>query len=94
MTPDQIKQRIQAFKEGTQAQVRDLTGTQDHIEAVVVSEAFEGVSKVAQHKMIMALFTEEMTSGEVHALSLRTYTPEQFKKYSETFSSNPVPCIH
>lgn len=59
--------------------VRDLTGTHDHWEALVVSEAFAGKTRVEQHQMVYAALGELM-SGPVHALALKTYSPEIWAK--------------
>lgn len=48
-----------------------------HFEAVVVSAAFEGKSMVQQHQLVYAALGERMRS-EIHALSMRTYTPEKW----------------
>lgn len=54
--------------------IEDLTGTQDHYRAVVVSASFEGKSRIEQHQAVYAALGELM-AGPVHALSLSTYTP-------------------
>ena len=59
--------------------VKDLTGTRDHWEALVVSEAFAGKSRVEQHQMVYAALGELM-AGPVHALALQTYSPESWAK--------------
>ncbi len=82
MSPEQVKVRIETLAPGTQAQVMDLTGTQDHYQAVVVSPAFQGKLLMEQHRMVFALFKSEVDSGEVHALTLKTFTPEGYAKLS------------
>ncbi len=59
--------------------VTDLTGTRDHWEALVVSEAFNGKNRVEQHQMVYAALGELM-AGPVHALALKTYSPESWDK--------------
>ena len=49
----------------------------DHFEMRVVSPAFTGKSKVAQHQMVYQALGEHMRS-RIHALALKTYTPEQW----------------
>ncbi len=83
MTPDQLKTRIETIAPGTQAQVTDLTGTMDHYSAVIVSPAFAGKMMMEQHRMVYGLFPSEIQSNEVHALSIKTYTPEQYAKYQK-----------
>ena len=80
MTPEQIQVRLQDLGPGTQAQVTDLTGTQNHYQAVIVSPAFEGKMMMEHHRMVFGLFKSEVDSGELHALTLKTYSPSQFEK--------------
>lgn len=58
----------------------DLTGTQDHYQVVVVSSAFEGKAMIEQHRMVMGLVRAEVDSGELHALTMRTFTPAEYAK--------------
>jgi stress-induced morphogen len=59
--------------------VRDLTGTKDHWEALIVSSAFAGKSRIEQHQMVYAALGELM-AGPIHALALQTYTPESWSE--------------
>jgi acid stress-induced BolA-like protein IbaG/YrbA len=77
MTLQEIKERIEKNLETTHVQIQDLGGG-DHIRAIVVSPKFKGVPLIRQHKMILDLFVEEINSNEVHALTVKTLTPEQF----------------
>ena len=52
-----------------------------HFESVIVSDAFVGKSMVQQHQLVYAALGNRMRS-EIHALSMKTYTPEQWKKQS------------
>lgn len=82
MTPDQVKARIQEkLGTGTDAEIIDLTGTMDHYQAIVISPAFDGKIMVEQHRMVMGTLQTEINSGEVHALTMRTFSPAQYKKY-------------
>lgn len=78
MTLHEIKARIEAAIPTEFVDIIDLGGG-DHIRAIVVSEAFKGKGLLAQHKMILDLFTAEIETNEVHALTVKTMTPEQFK---------------
>ena len=51
--------------------------SETHFKVVAVSDAFEGVRKVARHQKIYALLADEL-AGPVHALALHTYTPEEW----------------
>ncbi len=57
----------------------DLTGTQDHYQARIVSQSFEGKGPIEQHKMVYAALGEAM-KGPIHALALKTYTPQAWTK--------------
>jgi acid stress-induced BolA-like protein IbaG/YrbA len=74
MQADELKKIIQAGVPSAQVEVQ---GDGDHFEATVVSEAFEGKSMVQQHQMVYAALGDLM-QGAVHALALRTYTPQQW----------------
>lgn len=74
--PEIIESKIRAGIPGVEVvEIRDLTGTKDHYEALVVSSAFEGRSRVQQHQAVYGALGELM-AGPVHALALSTYTPE------------------
>lgn len=61
-----------------QAEVRieDLRGDGDHYEAHVTSPAFRGLSRIQQHQLVYAALKGAM-NGELHALSVKTYIPDQ-----------------
>ena len=50
-----------------------------HFEAVIVSSAFEGKRMVAQHQLVYAALGDRMRA-EIHALSIQTYTPQQWQE--------------
>jgi stress-induced morphogen len=83
MTPDQLKAKLETLAPSTQADVMDLTGTMDHYQAVIVSPAFEGKMMIEQHRMVMKLMAAEIDTGEVHALTLKTFSPAQYQKFSQ-----------
>ncbi len=72
MTQEMMIQKLTQAYPNSNIQVFDLTGTQDHWEVSVESKAFAGKTRIQQHQDIMAVFSEELKSGEVHALSIRT----------------------
>jgi acid stress-induced BolA-like protein IbaG/YrbA len=77
MQAEQIQQLIEAGLPGSQAQVRGDDG--QHFDAIVVSPAFVGKSMIEQHRMVYATLGDRMHS-EIHALSMKTYTPESWAK--------------
>ena len=80
LEPEVLEQRIrESVGEVSHLVITDLTGTRDHWEALVVSAAFAGKTPVEQHQMVYAALGELM-AGPVHALALKTYSPESWAK--------------
>ena len=71
---EEIKQRIELAIPGAHAEVEDYTGGGDHFRATVTAAAFEGRSRIEQHRLVYDVFGSEI-GGPIHALSLRTQTP-------------------
>ena len=67
----EIKQRIEAAIPGSQAEVEDYTGGGDHFRATVSAAAFEGLSRIQQHRLVYDVFGAEI-GGAIHALALKT----------------------
>ncbi len=70
-TTDDLKARIEGAIPEARAEVVDLTGGGDHFRATVVSPAFAGLSRIAQHRLVYDVFGAEV-GGPIHALSLST----------------------
>ena len=70
----ELKQRIEDALPGAVVAVEDLTGGGDHFRAEVVSDRFDGLSRIQQHKLIYDVFGDEV-GGAIHALSIKTQTP-------------------
>jgi stress-induced morphogen len=70
----ELKQRIEDALPGAVVAVEDLTGGGDHFRAEVVSDRFDGLSRIQQHKLIYDVFGDEV-GGPIHALSIKTSTP-------------------
>lgn len=75
MTAEEMKARIESAIEGAEAHVRT---DGHHFEAVVVAPAFEGMSRIKQHRLVYGVLREELRE-EVHALALRTFTPADWE---------------
>jgi stress-induced morphogen len=71
-TAEDVKTRIEAAIPGATAQVDSADDV--HFSARVVSEAFAGLSRIEQHRLVYAAFEGELGS-EIHALQLKTETP-------------------
>jgi stress-induced morphogen len=73
-TAEDLKRRIEAAIPDARAEVDDLTGGGDHFRATVVAEAFAGLSRLEQHRLVYGIFGDEV-GGPIHALSIKTETP-------------------
>lgn len=58
-------------------EVYDLTGTMDHLEVFVRTKAFAGVSPLDRHRMVERALAPARADGRIHALQIRTATPEE-----------------
>jgi stress-induced morphogen len=74
MNPAEIESLIKEGIPDAKVTIEDLRGDGDHYAAYVVSEAFEGKTRVQQHQMVYQALQGRM-GGELHALALQTSTP-------------------
>lgn len=72
MTPEQIEQRLHEKFPDCDALVEDLTGGMNHFEVRVASTVFSGKSRIEQQRLVMDAFSDELKTGEVHALTIKT----------------------
>jgi len=63
--------------------IRVLGDDGTHFEAIVVSAAFEGKRMVQQHQLVYQALGDRMRA-EIHALSMKTYTPQQWQQLNAT----------
>jgi len=78
----QVEAMIKAKLPEAEVIVKDLTGGGDHLEAIVVSSEFEGKTRVKQHQLVYGALSEAMASEAIHALALKTYTPDAWSSAS------------
>lgn len=74
MRADEIEEMIRAALPDADVTITDLAGDGDHYAAHVVSAAFRGITRVAQHKAVYAALDGRM-GGVLHALQLTTAVP-------------------
>jgi acid stress-induced BolA-like protein IbaG/YrbA len=72
--PGSIEDSIRCGLPVTHLQV---SGDGAHFEAVIVSPSFTGLSRVKQHQLVYAALGDRMRE-EIHALSMKTYSPEEW----------------
>jgi stress-induced morphogen len=75
MAANEIEALVKEALPDAKVTVEDLAGDGDHYAATVVSEAFRGLSRVKQHKLVYDALQGRM-GGELHALALQTSAPE------------------
>jgi len=75
---EDIAQRIEAAIPGASAEVEDYTGGGDHFSATVTAEAFEGLSRIQQHRLVYDVLGADV-GGAIHALALKTQTPAKIQ---------------
>ena len=73
VTPESIKASIEA---GIDCTTVDVAGDGQHFEALIVSDAFRGLSRLARHRLVYAALGDRMRA-EIHALSMTTVTPDE-----------------
>jgi stress-induced morphogen len=73
---DDIIAKIREALPDAVVEMQDLTGTEDHWQAKIVSGAFAGKSLIQRHRLIMAALAEEM-KGPIHALTMDLKTPDE-----------------
>lgn len=56
-----------------------VTGDGQHFDAVVVSDEFAGKNRIQRQSLVYKTLGDRMT-GEIHALSMKTFTPEEWEK--------------
>ncbi|MGE5385216.1 MAG: BolA family protein [Betaproteobacteria bacterium] len=75
MLPEQIKSLILA---GLACEQIEIDGDGHHFEALVVSAAFAGKNRVQRQQTVYATLKDRLDSGELHAISFKTLTPEEW----------------
>ena len=76
MKAEAIIAKIRGALPDAHVDLKDLTGTEDHWQASIVSAAFAGKSLIQRHRLVMAALAEEM-KGPIHALTLDLATPDE-----------------
>lgn len=76
VTPESIQVNI---AQGMVTEHLSVTGDGQHFEAVVVSAEFASKSRIQRHQLVYQTLGDRMR-GEIHALSMKTYTPEEWSQ--------------
>ena len=75
VSPESVRKGIEA---GLACEHLEVIGDGQHFQAIIVSAAFEGRSRVQRHQLVYAALGERMRE-EIHALSMKTLTPEEWR---------------
>ena len=94
---ERIERAVRDVFAPVQLEVRDDSGqhavpkgSESHWALLIVSGAFEGLTRVARHRAVYGALSDELTSG-VHALKLETFTPAEWAaKDSAEASATPL----
>jgi acid stress-induced BolA-like protein IbaG/YrbA len=76
VTPESIRENI---AQGMKTSHLEVEGDGQHFFAVVVSGEFEGLNRVQRHQRVYQTLGERMRE-EIHALSIKTFTPQEWEK--------------
>lgn len=78
----QVKEIILQGLPDAHVEVQDLTGTNDHLGLLVVSDEFKGKMLLQQHQLVMDLLKESLKEA-VHAVQIKTMTKATYEKRKE-----------
>ena len=81
ISPQQVQTIIQERLPNSEVRV---VGDGQHFEAIIISPDFAGKTRVKQHQTVYQALQAELASETIHALSLKTYTPESWQAASQT----------
>lgn len=76
VTPESIRRNIE---QGMTHTYLTVNGDGTHFEAVVVSEEFTGKSRIQRHQLVYQTLGDRMRN-EIHALSMKTFTPQEWQQ--------------
>ena len=78
MQPTSNEDIQQALENGLSASKIEVSGDGYNYQTTIVSEEFSGLSKVKRHQKVYALLKAFINSGALHALTINTYTPDEY----------------
>lgn len=84
MTLDEIKQTIENAVPDSTAHILDPMNDGQHLQAFVISPAFDGMMLVKQHQMVMKPLKQAFHES-VHALGLKTFTPDDWESQKKRY---------
>ena len=80
MQNEQVQAQLLAEFPGAEVMV---SGEGCNFGVTIVSAQFDGMSRVQEQKLVYATLSEQIASGDIHAVTIKAYTPEEWKKMNE-----------
>ncbi|MFQ5596463.1 MAG: BolA family protein [Nitrospiria bacterium] len=77
ISKDVLVSYIQKAMPDAEVAVTDRTGTMDHFQIQIVSEAFEGKNLLDRQRFVYQALDEPMKDGRIHALEIKSQTPKE-----------------
>ncbi|MCL4556774.1 MAG: BolA family transcriptional regulator [Gammaproteobacteria bacterium] len=77
MDPKEIEVRLKDAIDLTEVYV---TGENSHYQVIAVGEVFADLSRVKQQQLIYAPLQDKIADGSIHALTIKAYTPEKWRR--------------
>lgn len=71
---EEIRRRVTDALPGATISIRDMVGDGDHLEMIVISDRFEGLTTLQRHRLVYAPLNDVL-GGALHALALKTLAP-------------------
>jgi stress-induced morphogen len=84
MAFEDIKALIKSQLNDAHIEISDMTGTNDHLDILVISDEFKGKMLFEQHKILMNILSERLKT-DIHAVQLKTMTIEVAKNKGINF---------
>jgi acid stress-induced BolA-like protein IbaG/YrbA len=83
MLPFEVKSKLEDSIKEAQCLVSEFAPGGDHYSLVVIAAQFESLSLLKRHRLVMSVFEKEIESQEIHALTLKAFTPNEWEKEKE-----------
>jgi acid stress-induced BolA-like protein IbaG/YrbA len=84
MRPQEIKQLIETYIKESKAIVESNDDT--HFQAVVISPEFADKNRIEKQQAVYAALGNHITDGTIHAISIKTFTPEEWQQLRDQMS--------
>ncbi len=76
MTEEEVTRRLTENYPDSEIKVQDMNGGGSNFQVYVKSSKFTGLNRIKQHQAVMAVFADELKSGQMHAMTLKTEIKE------------------